>query len=566
MACGLPAGPGSGWHPAVATRPWLRPPISPPISDSPLPEDRLPESGQGGSGIRPLPTVAGLASRGRPDRDTLFRPTTPGAESSPYPRRGSLDWALASRERWPPPPPSDTCSALTAAQYAKTFILKLPSAHADPDVDSSWEPASHAQDLPVLHAHTEVVVTEVPEEAAGSPAQPPLATPQEPTTSPADSTLGRDDARVRAKRWYREPSIIISIVALLSTLAQALHSATVADRKTKIERLDAIIAEVVQIREQEVIAAEAPNANPITIFEKNTIRNGKRQILLDQADSLVVALGSVVTPQILLALSSEHFNDSRFKEARMYATDALARTRDSTVTRIGALTALATLYQTPGTPFRSDVKAHEYWAQLEMLLSKRSDEYGRLERFWMHRDHLYADLSASVHIDDSVTRLLAIQDLAMVNPSNSLRPMLALQLASTLSKMDAATDSLSLQSQITLALLTARVWKIQVAAFEGADGVIEFRPGTDLSHFNAAWTLTSGGILKQMANGAGTLMGRSTLRVVWNGVGSFDGSIVIKQATGVLDIDLNSGDTLLGTLRPLDASAQRVILTRHRSR
>lgn len=249
--------------------------------------------------------------------------------------------------------------------------------------------------------------TAAPSDTDSAITQPPLADALVLTPSSDDGGLEsrvellRDEVGLlqisvaeRQRPWYRTPSTLISILALLcsaifsvQTLLQAHYASEFNERskadaelKAKRETLRQLMVQVSDIRSDEIQEQSSlANSNPALFALRSGARNSKRHILLESADAIASEILPALSANVLVSLGFEHLMDSSFRDAERYYTLSLSHAT-SDVTRIAAFVGLCNVYMMPGGPLHDLRKGRDFARRALALLGNRGDEYARQQR------------------------------------------------------------------------------------------------------------------------------------------------------------------------------------------
>jgi hypothetical protein len=267
----------------------------------------------------------------------------------------------------------------------------------------------------------------------------------------ADVSLLRDQVDVlqsvrESKPWYRQHSLLVSGLALLVSTVLSISARrdqtttlAAAERKGKLETLRQYMGQLADIRMEETREFATSGRNAQLYSQLSSLRQTKRQLLIESADAIIVDVEGEVQPNILVTLAFEQTQDGRYAEAKRFYELAEARTAPGSPERLVVAHGMAGLKMIPGTPVFDADAAMRHFDEGEQILRKRSDEYGR----FMLTQHFMQQAGAAYFAQrrDLAARSLArafgeLETLSSDNPSKvQLRAML-----DTLARRIAATN------------------------------------------------------------------------------------------------------------------------------
>jgi hypothetical protein len=187
--------------------------------------------------------------------------------------------------------------------------------------------------------------------------------------------------------WYRQPSTLISVVALtISTIGGLVgwwqqHKEKLIDQtQTDLTTLQRITLDLVDLHKA---VLDNQIADPVHAFSVNSILNAKRQILDTQAIAIADRVDKGVPASIFFVVAGDEYDDGNYTEAERLYLKALGA-GDSTVSRLHAPRALAQLYFTPGSPLFEPKKGREQLAHAIEYLRPQGDEGAIFSRGFLY--------------------------------------------------------------------------------------------------------------------------------------------------------------------------------------
>ena len=193
----------------------------------------------------------------------------------------------------------------------------------------------------------------------------------------------------KKKPWYKQASIIVSVMALLFSFASATYmqiGKNAEETRSQKDELRKILTLVLDLR-GDYQNRIGPIQNAEIKEEAGTYLNAKRMIYLQAAELLVAKIPQHVSTSEYHVLAWEAIYDSNFKQAKKYLDDSLNASRD-TLSKLLALRSLASFYFIQG-PLKDPAKARKLFQQIEDELTNITplDDYslyiqGQTYQYW----------------------------------------------------------------------------------------------------------------------------------------------------------------------------------------
>jgi hypothetical protein len=227
----------------------------------------------------------------------------------------------------------------------------------------------------------------IPNEPPTDKTSGPVTSTQTPEEVAKESELLRErvdaleiKAAERETPWYRQPSMLFSIFALGISVwltisgnrfQQEVREATLNDARTALVRQN--IMTLADLEMQSADAQQKNSNNPAMSAQLSANLNAKRQMLIEETESLIGQLGGHITSAEYTNIGWQVFRDARMPEAIKYY-DSARKKAPTELAESQADRSLAMTWMTPGTNFNAD-SGRTYWAQALAILDKRKDQY-----------------------------------------------------------------------------------------------------------------------------------------------------------------------------------------------
>ncbi|HUJ39554.1 MAG TPA: hypothetical protein VLW54_03330 [Candidatus Acidoferrales bacterium] len=206
----------------------------------------------------------------------------------------------------------------------------------------------------------------------------------------ADIQLLRDQvdelqiaAAEKRKPWHKQPSILISVIALLISTSSGiagyivqLQKDDVREKAEKLANLQQLTIDIVDTGKQ---MADLDQKDTAKVAYLTGLLNAKREIMVSQASELARQFGYKVPAEILYEVGTQQQADGRTKEAEALYSATLSQ-NPTEMTQIAARRSLATLYMNPPATLDDLRKGREQFQTVIDLVNKRKDDAGKFER------------------------------------------------------------------------------------------------------------------------------------------------------------------------------------------
>jgi hypothetical protein len=190
----------------------------------------------------------------------------------------------------------------------------------------------------------------------------------------------------KRKPWYRQHSLLISIVALVFTVGFNLYgvlyqrsNATKEAVSKNVENLQTILGQLVEIRSDDAKDAVTAKADMAGYSTRNMLRNTKRLALLDAASIAIIGAKNRVPPTAYVALGGEAITDGQYAKGDEYLKLAVNAATADTTERMWALYARAQVRLTPDSPLYNPEEGRNFYHK---ALQERlpSNDFTRFQR------------------------------------------------------------------------------------------------------------------------------------------------------------------------------------------
>jgi hypothetical protein len=187
-------------------------------------------------------------------------------------------------------------------------------------------------------------------------------------------------AAERETPWYRQPSMLFSIFALGISVwltisgnrfQQEVRDATLKDARTALVRQN--IMTLADLQMQLADAQQKNLNNPAITAELSANLNAKRQMLIEETESLIGKLGGDVTSAEYVNVGGELARDGRMAEAILYYDSALKKA-PTPLAKSQASRSLAFAWMTAGANVNAD-SGRYYWKKALAFVNNHNDQY-----------------------------------------------------------------------------------------------------------------------------------------------------------------------------------------------
>ena len=332
----------------------------------------------------------------------------------------------------------------------------------------------------------------------------------------------------RHKPWYQTASVVISLVALAVTSVFSFLSIrhqyvtsridetdrAALERKRKLEDLRQLIVQITDLRNDEAQEqATLAQTNPAAFQQRSSLRNGKRHVLLESADSIVAELRQYLSPNIFTTLAFEHVMDGSWDAADTYYSNAIAAAKDD-ATRMPILLGQALVYMTPGSNRHDMERGRQLVKRALSILAKRTDEYARQQRVQTLMNYAWMEMVNGNRRNTASLILQAKHELALMNTLNPARQQFASILATSFDSNGQAILPGSTDSIPPVKQLEGR-WAVKYTNHPELTGSLTIITAT--AGPVAAMDVLQGDTLIRKYAGSVTGVNRNTFRIDWMG-------------------------------------------------
>ena len=349
------------------------------------------------------------------------------------------------------------------------------------------------------------------------------------------------EAAGRSRPWYREPSLIISLVALvISALFSAVGMRQVSanDIAAKQESLRQTVVQIVDSQTEMSQAAEENSGNPLMARWAAGNLNSKRQVLIETALALVDELGDAVDASSLVPLGGQIQLDGRYDEALALYFQALDL-GDSPVVRSSIMRSIGGSYRLQGSAMYDVEKSRDFLQQAVDLFKDQDDD---ASRFYLADNFLFwAELERSDGAAEMADALYGQATAAAesMSLSNTARQVSLAQIVQSQSSPAAASQAAP--------DLTGE-WELRFADNPPKRGTARIMFDRASGTYYVSILVLLDGAVLESRTGSGTTPDASTLLVQWQGTRYSDQYQMPVQASGVCELEiLVGGQELSGT-------------------
>ena len=345
----------------------------------------------------------------------------------------------------------------------------------------------------------------------------------------------------RNRPWYREPSLIISLLALtISALFSAIgmRQVNAKDIAAKQESLRQTVVQIVDSQTEMSQVAQENISNPLMARWANSNLNSKRQVLIETALALVGELGDSVDASSLTPLGGQLQLDGRYDEALALYFKALDLV-DSPVVRSAILRSIGGSYRLQGSATYDVGKSRDYLQRAVDLFKDQDDDASSFYLadnllFWAELERSNGEAEMADSLYGQATG--AAESMSL---SNTARQVILSQIQqSQSSPAEASQAAPDLRGE----------WELRFADNSSKRGTARIMyDQASATYYVSILVLLDGAVLESRT-GSGTTPDASTLLVQWQGTRYSDQYQMPVQASGVCELDiLAGGQELSGT-------------------
>lgn len=360
--------------------------------------------------------------------------------------------------------------------------------------------------------------------------------------------------------WFSRPALVVAIIAILIPTSLSILSLVVAMKQQtqsstglQRDRLREIITSLTELRQQvSTMTADKASTRNLGIFGM------QRDLLLSEAESIIVVIGIEPNATELIAIGGEYLMEGQYVKAMKCYEDVLANTEPQTLLNIYGLRNRAAILMKPGQLYynieegrriyEQAVKSSDGGDRNSLITSVRTIEY------WMEDEVLYGNQEAAERLRG---RAIQLHKEIGSNMGDELNALMRIR------ELEAKTMSLA----------EIQAWnKAMVSLMEPREYI--FKEDNELlgtimigDFGNSREASVRGYVVAQDAlyeqwSGVASINGR-TINIDWQGVvwqthpNAMQGQFAI--ASGVLQLGLSSSfDMLVGSVTRLGGRPQEI--------
>ena len=344
-----------------------------------------------------------------------------------------------------------------------------------------------------------------------------------------------------SRPWYREPSLLISTVALLISVvfsAIGMRQVSAKDIAAKQESLRQTVVQIVDSQTEMTQAAQENSGNPLMARWANSNLNSKRQVLISTALARVDELGDSVDASSLVPLAAQLQLDGRYDESLSLYFKALGLA-DSPIVRSAILRSIGGSYRLQGSAMYDVGKSSNYLQQAVDLFKNQDDDASRFYLadnllFWaeLERSDGEAELADSLY--DQATG--AAESMSASNPSRQL----------VLSQIQQSQSNQAASSQAVPDLRGE--WQLRFDDNPSQQGTARIMYDQASGAYYIIIVVLLDDAVLESRSGSASTPDPGTLLIQWQGTRYSDQYQMPVQASGVSELDiLLGGQQLSGT-------------------
>lgn len=246
-----------------------------------------------------------------------------------------------------------------------------------------------------------------------------------------------DDLEVKTqearKPWYKQLPLWLSIASLiissgfsLYTAVQQMKDKRAEDLQKRLENLRTTVLQIADIRNQFLqILATSDQQNVTQFNQQSALLNTKKQVLIENADSLLSGIEKDVSPAVFLELAYEESSDGRLVEAERYYKLGLQSNRLDVLSTVALNRSLGELYLQRQTNYYRPEIGRDYYRRALEVFKNQEDGFSLYNRVyvlcsWAYLEFQNRNTEAGTKLlqrgraealkisDDSPSRLLAL--------------------------------------------------------------------------------------------------------------------------------------------------------------
>jgi hypothetical protein len=246
-------------------------------------------------------------------------------------------------------------------------------------------------------------------------------------------------AAEKKRPWYRDHSVLLSLLALLFSTVFSIFSVYQAVQqnqieasdkareieRSKLEGLRQFMLQLATIRADEIQdQGTIAQSNPVLFNQRSSVRNLQRQIILESADAIAAVVKDSVSAQVYNALAFEHSTDGRYQDAERYYIAAMKASADSGNSMLVSLQGLAGLYMTPQSSIADVQKGRQYYHRAMEILARQSDETSHYRQAQVYMQFAWMEVTNGNRTEAAELIRTAREHIAALNPQNPARRQL----------------------------------------------------------------------------------------------------------------------------------------------
>jgi hypothetical protein len=352
--------------------------------------------------------------------------------------------------------------------------------------------------------------------------------------------------REKKKPWWRQTSLVISILSLTLSASVSLYTQLDQARQRRLDAakqqaaaLDATLSDIVAIRLEDTKQMVALASTNLAAYRAwTTTAAVKRAALIDSAMSEIAKLNGELSPTAALTMGNELIIDGRYPEAEHLLQSGITLAERAKTPTAALLSALAQVYLFPGTHLFDPNRGRALYRKAIDSYPSQADYYVlntklNLILIWAVNEHGFANEGASTKLLSEAQSIVLECNL----PEAAKTPLQAL--------IDGVRTQLKLQGTGP-SLLTSRLigkWRIIEPDSQSSDLI--FIPGSVSGLPTFTKDRISAGRLVERIGGVATMLDQTHMRLDWGA--AFDTGVAGLQKTGYSDVALGPDLALHGT-------------------
>ena len=320
------------------------------------------------------------------------------------------------------------------------------------------------------------------------------------------------------KPWYRQPATLMSVAGTLFAILSGLYSIQSARRQDiskSAADLQTIVADLIQLRTEEMQDAPSAKNDSTGYSMRSSLRNTKREALLEQANIKLKAASYQVWPSILLILAIETDIDGDYKTSYDYLQRASLGSHPRTPEKVAALFTLAQFCLTDGKSLCKPNEGRLYY------LAALDQQPGDSDNTHYQRGQLLVRVALLLHQTDPGSAQVntyfsqADSEESQITPSNATRQLLA-------QYIKVARSTISTNSALSASFSAPEIflgrWHL-IYPDKSRSGTATFVQMPAFPFFGAYVDIFQDGKLLEKQSGQVSVTDPSTLRFDWVSVG-----------------------------------------------